>query len=221
MMKLLALSVRKITAQACERIARAAFLLALKRSKHVTAVHKANNFIMTDGLFLEQVRKVASEFPEVRLDDVIIDAMTAYLVRDPSRFDVIVTTHFYADILSDLASELSGSLGLAGSINANAETGLVCAQAQHGSAPDIEGQKIANPTSLILSAAMMLSWLGEQRGLPTFERAGAAIEAACDEVLVDPSHRTRDLGGTVNTADFGTLVAAEVADAPTANMSAA
>jgi 3-isopropylmalate dehydrogenase len=119
-----ALSIRKITAGACERIARAAFVLAMKRGRHVTAVHKANCFIITDGLFLEQVRKVAAGFPEVLLDEIIVDAMTAHLVRDPSRFDVIVATNFYADILSDLASELSGSLGLAGSINANAQTGL-------------------------------------------------------------------------------------------------
>ncbi|WP_349963220.1 isocitrate/isopropylmalate dehydrogenase family protein [Rhizobium sp. ZPR3] len=202
-----ALSVRKITAKACERIARQAFLLAMKRDKRVTAVHKANNFILTDGLFMKQVRKVAEEFPEVKLNDFIIDAMAAHLVRDPSRFDVIVTTNFYADILSDLASELSGSLGLAGSINANAELGLVCAQAQHGSAPDIQNQNIANPTSLILSAAMMLSWLGEQRGLPNFEAAGAEIERAVDEVLANPASRTRDLGGNVNTDAFGSLVA--------------
>lgn len=203
----IALSVRKITAHACERIARAAFELAMKRDKRVTAVHKANNFILTDGLFLQQVRKVAAEFPEVTLNDVIIDAMAAHLVRDPSRFDVIVTTNFYADILSDLASELSGSLGLAGSINANAEAGLVCAQAQHGSAPDIQGKNIANPTSLILSVAMMLSWLGEKRGLPNFEAAGAEIERAVDEVLTSPANRTRDLGGSVNTDAFGKLVA--------------
>ncbi len=205
-----ALSVRKITAPACERIARAAFEMAMKRGKHVTAVHKANNFIITDGLFLEQVRAVAKEFPEVRLDDVIIDAMAAHLVRDPSRYDVIVTTNFYADILSDLASELSGSLGLAGSINANAQTGLVCAQAQHGSAPDIQGQNVANPTSLILSAAMMLSWLGEQRGLPDFEAAGQAIHEAVDAVLLEPGNRTRDLGGSTNCDDFGRLVAEAV-----------
>ncbi|MBD9597463.1 MULTISPECIES: isocitrate/isopropylmalate dehydrogenase family protein [unclassified Ensifer] len=202
-----ALSVRKITAKACERIARQAFVLAMKRDKRVTAVHKANNFILTDGLFMKQVRKVAEEFPEVKLDDFIIDAMAAHLVRDPSRFDVIVTTNFYADILSDLASELSGSLGLAGSINANAELGLVCAQAQHGSAPDIQGKNIANPTSLILSVAMMLSWLGEQRKLPNFEAAGAEIERAVDEVLANPATRTRDLGGDVNTDAFGSLVA--------------
>ncbi|MFT4182762.1 MAG: isocitrate/isopropylmalate dehydrogenase family protein [Rhizobium sp.] len=202
-----ALSVRKITAQACERIARQAFILAMKRDKRVTAVHKANNFILTDGLFMKQVRKVAEEFPEVKLNDFIIDAMAAHLVRDPSRFDVIVTTNFYADILSDLASELSGSLGLAGSINANAELGLVCAQAQHGSAPDIQNKNIANPTSLILSVGMMLSWLGEQRKLANFEAAGAEIERAVDEVLANPASRTRDLGGNVNTDAFGTLVA--------------
>ncbi|MFJ1311510.1 isocitrate/isopropylmalate dehydrogenase family protein [Agrobacterium sp. P15N1-A] len=202
-----ALSVRKITASACERIARQAFILAMKRNKKVTAVHKANNFILTDGLFLQQVRKVAAEFPEVTLNEFIIDAMAAHLVRDPSRFDVIVATNFYSDILSDLASELSGSLGLAGSINANAETGLVCAQAQHGSAPDIQNQNIANPTSLILSVGMMLSWLGEQRGLPQFEAAGAEIERAVDEVLANPATRTRDLGGNVNTDAFGSAVA--------------
>jgi 3-isopropylmalate dehydrogenase len=206
----MALSVRKITAHACERIAREAFILAMRRSKHVTAVHKANNFILTDGLFLQQVRNVAAEFPEVRLSEIIIDAMAAYLVRDPSRFDVVVTTNFYADILSDLASELSGSLGLAGSINANAELGLVCAQAQHGSAPDIQNQNKANPTSLILSAAMMLSWIGEKRGLPHFEAAGAEIDRAVDEVLANPETRTPDLGGSLNTDAFGAAVARAV-----------
>ena len=205
-----ALSVRKITAGACERIGRAAFRLAMRRKKHVTAVHKAKNFILTDGLFLDQIRKVAAEFPDVRVDEVIVDAMAALIVRDPSQYDVIVTTNFYADILSDLASELSGSLGLAGSINANAETGLVCAQAQHGSAPDIQGKNIANPTSLILSAAMMLGWLGEQRGMQNFLDAGTAIDAAVDAVLTDPASRTRDLGGSVNTDAFGGLVAAAV-----------
>ncbi len=202
-----ALSVRKITGHACERIARAAFMLAMKRRRKVTAVHKANNFIITDGFFMEKVRQVHKEFPEVQLDDVIIDAMAAHLVRDPSRYDVIVSTNFYSDILSDLASELSGSLGLAGSINANAEQGLVCAQAQHGSAPDIQGKNIANPTSLILSAAMMLSWLGEQRRISALEAAGTGIEKAVDHVLADPASRTRDLGGSLNTDAFGQKVA--------------
>ncbi len=203
----MALSIRKITAHACERIARRAFELARSRRGHVTAVHKANNFLMSDGLFLREVRKVAEEFPDVRLDDAIVDAMAAYLVRDPARFDVIVTTNFYADILSDLASELSGGLGLAGSINANAETGHVCAQAQHGSAPDIEGQNIANPTSVILSVGMMLTWLGQRHGEDVWLTAGQADERAVDVVLDNPATRTRDLGGNVNTDAFGDHVA--------------
>ena len=156
-----ALSVRKITAHACERIARRAFELARKRKKLVTAVHKANVFRVTDGLYLDTVRAVAKEFPDVKLEEEIVDAMAAKLVRHPERYDVVLATNFYADILSDLASELSGSLGLAGSVNAG-ET-LCAAQAQHGSAPDIAGQDKANPTSLILSAAMLLEWLGAKR----------------------------------------------------------
>jgi 3-isopropylmalate dehydrogenase len=206
----MALSVRKITAHACARIARAAFVLARKRRRQVAAVHQANNFSLTDGLFLDQVRKVAQDFPDVALEEVIVDAMAAHIVRAPARFDVIVTTNLYADILSDLASELAGGLGLAGSINANSETGLVCAQAQHGSAPDIAGKNIANPVSLILSAAMMLAWLGEQRGLPALAAAGEAIEKSVDLVLSDPASRTRDLGVTMTTDAFVSAVAAAV-----------
>lgn len=206
----IALSVRKITRASCMRICRQAFILAMQRRKKVVAIHKANSFLMTDGLFLECFYEVAKDFPEVETDDKIVDAFAALLVRQPEIYDLVVTTNFYADILSDLASELSGSLGLAGSINANAETGLVCAQAQHGSAPDIEGQNIANPTSLILSAAMMLSWLGEQRSIDKLMTAGDAISKAVDEVLDDPAKRTRDLGGSVNCDTFGTYVAEAV-----------
>ena len=207
----MALSVRKITRQSSERICREAFRLAMQRRRKVAAIHKANSFLMTDGLFLECFRKVAGEFPEVETETVIVDAMAALLVRQPQKYDVVVATNFYGDILSDLASELSGSLGLAGSINANAETGLVCAQAQHGSAPDIQGRNIANPTSLILSAAMMLSWLGERRGVARLAEAGGAIQTAVDVVLQDPANRTRDLGGTVSTDEFGRRVAGAVA----------
>ncbi len=195
-----ALSLRKITAPACRRIAEVAFELARKRRRKITAVHKANAFILTDGLFLAEVRKVAERFPDVELDEIIVDAMAAWLVRDAARFDVIVATNFYGDILSDLASELSGSLGLAGSINAG--TDLVAAQAQHGSAPDIAGQDQANPTSLILSAAMMLDWLGEKRGQPALREAAAAIEHATDRALAAPSTRTADLGGPLGTRAF-------------------
>ena len=203
----MALSVRKITRHGSMRICREAFKLAMQRKKKVAAIHKANSFLMTDGLFLECFRSVAQDYPEVETEELIVDAFAALLVRKPETYDVVVATNFYGDILSDLASELSGSLGLAGSINANAETGLCCAQAQHGSAPDIAGQNIANPTSLILSAAMMLSWLGEQRGEQNLMSAGTAITEAVDAVLDNPENRTRDLGGSVNTDQFGYLVA--------------
>ncbi|MFY0681629.1 MAG: isocitrate/isopropylmalate dehydrogenase family protein [Thalassovita sp.] len=207
----MALSVRKITRNGSTRICREAFKLAMQRNKKVAAIHKANSFLMTDGLFLECFREVAKEFPEVETEELIVDAFAALLVRKPETYDVVVATNFYGDILSDLASELSGSLGLAGSINANAETGLCCAQAQHGSAPDIQGQNVANPTSLILSAAMMLTWLGEQRGVAKLMQAGQAIAEAVDAVIDVPANRTRDLGGSVNTDAFGRLVAQAVA----------
>src|SRR4029453_2831171 len=142
----MALSTRKITRHCSERIARRAFELAMKRRRKVTAIHKANSFHMTDGLFLECVRHVARDFPDAQLDDLLVDASTAHLIRNPERFDVLVATNFYGDILSDLASELSGSLGLAGSIMAS-DT-LCCAQAQHGSAPSLAGKDIANTTSM-------------------------------------------------------------------------
>jgi isocitrate/isopropylmalate dehydrogenase len=204
----IAMSLRKITAPACERIARRAFELARKRRRKLTAVHKANNFILTDGLFLREVRKVAADFPDVALEEVIVDAMAALLVRDPARFDVIVATNFYADILSDLASELSGSLGLAGAINAGES--LCAAQAQHGSAPDIAGQDRANPTSLVLSAAMLLAWLGERHSSAPLAQAARAIERAVDATLADPSRRTADLGGRLGTRAFGAALAAAI-----------
>ena len=200
-----AMSLRKVTAKGCERIARAGFELAMKRKKKLTAVHKANVLKVCDGLFLRAVRKVAKEFPEVELDDVLVDAMAAYLVRDPSRFDVVLATNMYGDILSDLASELSGSLGLAGSTMAS-ETNCF-AQAQHGSAPDIAGQDRANPTSLILSIAMLLQWLGEKHERDDLHGAAGSIDEAVNTALAGPSTRTADLGGTMGTKAFGEHVA--------------
>ncbi|MCP5054041.1 MAG: isocitrate/isopropylmalate dehydrogenase family protein [bacterium] len=196
----MALSVRKITAFACERIARRAFELARRRRKKVTAVHKVNTMTLCDGLFLREVRKVAQDFPDCQLEEILIDTMAALLVREPARFDVICATNFYGDILSDLASELTGSLGLGGSINAGDTQ--CAAQAQHGSAPDIAGQDRANPTSLILSAAMMLQWLGEKRNEPPLTEAANLIQNAVDATLKNPDTRTKDLGGQLGTIAF-------------------
>ncbi|MDB6050884.1 MAG: 3-isopropylmalate dehydrogenase [Pseudomonas sp.] len=201
----MALSTRKITRHCSERIARRAFELAMKRNKKVTAIHKANSFHMTDGLFLEAVRHVAQDFPEVQLDDLLVDASTAHLVRTPERFDVLVATNFYGDIISDLASELSGSLGLAGSMMASDVH--CCAQAQHGSAPDIAGKDIANPVSMILSVAMLLQWMGEQRNNGDLLAAAAEMDRAIDVVLESPEKRTPDLGGKLGTKAFGEEVA--------------
>ncbi|MCF1595123.1 isocitrate/isopropylmalate dehydrogenase family protein [Streptomyces muensis] len=195
-----ALSLRKVTAHASRRVARAAFELARTRRGKVTAVHKANVVKLSDGLFLREVRKVAAEFPDVELEELIVDATAALLIRSPQRFDVIVTTNMFGDILSDEACELSGSLGLGGSVNAS---DILCvAQAQHGSAPDIAGQGIANPTSLILSAAMLLDWRGRRDDDERLIRAAELISDAVDTVLDDPATRTRDLGGTLGTAAF-------------------
>lgn len=195
-----AISMRKVTAKAIERIARVSFDLARIRRKKVTAVHKANAFVLTDGLFLREVRKVAAAYPDVVLEEVLVDAMAALLVRDAGRYDVICTTNFYGDTLSDLASELSGSLGLAGSLNAG--THHAAAQAQHGSAPDIAGTDKANPTSMILSTAMLLRWHGERSGDTRYVESAATIEAVIDRVIGDPSTCTGDLGGPLGTQEF-------------------
>ncbi len=201
----IAISLRKVTRRASQRIARRSYELAAKRRGKVTVIHKANAFRISDGLFLEAVRQVAADFPTIETEEVIVDAMAALLVRDPAQFDVVCATNFHADILSDLASELSGGLGLAGSINAGDD--LCCAQAQHGSAPDIAGQDRANPTSLILSAAMLLDWLGSRHGRTEFTEAAAAIESAVDTALSRPETRTPDLGGALGTQAFAAQVA--------------
>ncbi|MFK0007827.1 isocitrate/isopropylmalate dehydrogenase family protein [Paenarthrobacter sp. NPDC090520] len=202
----MALSVRKVTAKASERVARAAFEIAQGRNKKVTAVHKANVVKLSDGLFLREVRKVAAEFPDVQLEELIVDAAAALLIRKPHEFDVIVTTNMFGDILSDEASELSGSLGLGGSLNAGHNIGV--AQAQHGSAPDIANQGIANPTSLILSAAMLLDWRGRRDNNPALIAAAADIEIAVETVLANPLTRTGDIGGSLGTREFADEVIA-------------
>jgi 3-isopropylmalate dehydrogenase len=196
----LALSVRKVSAHASRRIAQAAFRLARRRRRKVTAVHKANVLKTTEGLFLREVRGVAQDYPDVAYDEQLVDSMAALLVRDAARFDVVVTTNMFGDILSDEAAELSGSLGLASSINAG--DAHCMAQAQHGSAPDIAGRDVANPCSLLLSAGMLLGWLGERHGAENFLRAQVALEGALASLLREPEARTRDLGGPLGTRAF-------------------
>jgi 3-isopropylmalate dehydrogenase len=205
----LALSLRKISAHASRRIAQTAFRLARTRRRKVTAVHKANVLKLTEGLFLREVRAVAGDFSDVAYEEQLVDSMAAALVRDAARFDVVLTTNMYGDILSDEAAELSGSLGLAGSLNAG--DAHCMAQAQHGSAPDIAGKDIANPCSLLISAGMLLGWLGEKRAAENFLRAQAALEAALAALMREPATRTRDLDGPLGTRAFGEAVLDQLA----------
>ena len=205
-----AISLRRITRKCCERIARAAFELAMTRDKHVSIVHKANVLKIADGMFIDICHEVGREFPEVRVDDFIVDAMMAHVVRAPDRFDVIVTTNMFGDILSDLTAELSGSLGLGGSLNAGDQYAMW--QAAHGSAPDIAGQDIANPFSLVLSAAMLLSWHARKTGRAAFQTAADAMFEGVG-AAIKAKEATRDVGGELGTRETGRLLAQRIAQA--------
>lgn len=195
-----AIAMRRITRTASIRIAETAFRMALRRNHHVTAVHKSNVLRVTDGLYLECVRETASRYPGVRYDEQLVDAMAALLVRDPGMFDVIVTPNMFGDILSDEASEIAGSIGMAESLNVGDR--YLMAQAQHGSAPDIADKDIVNPCSLIGSTAMMLELLGQRRGEEALVQAGHVIHRSIDLQIAKPSGRTRDLGGVLGTTRF-------------------
>ncbi|WP_214110130.1 isocitrate/isopropylmalate dehydrogenase family protein [Acrocarpospora catenulata] len=196
-----------ITRPAVERIAVAAFELAARRRGKLTIVHKANVLKLTTGMFRDVCREVAARYPDVEVDDFHIDAMTVHLVRRANDFDVIVTENMFGDILSDLAGEIAGSLGIAPSINASHERAM--AQAAHGSAPDIAGQDVANPIAMILSSAMLLDWLGARHQDAALTQAAALIEAAVAGT-VRAGTRTRDMGGTAGTREFAEAVAADL-----------
>jgi 3-isopropylmalate dehydrogenase len=210
------ISLRRITRHCCERIAQAACRLAMKRRKHLTIVHKSNVLKIGDGMFLDICREVARGFPELVVDDILVDAMMAHVVRQPDRFDVIVATNMFGDILSDLTAELSGSLGLGGSLNVGSDFAM--AQAAHGSAPDIAGRDIANPISL-LSAALLLAWHGEARGEARYEAAAAAIEHAV-AVAMQTGRATKDVGGDLGTAATAAAIV-EILQSDAADASAA
>jgi len=193
-------SLRRITRLCCERIARSAFELAMTRRKHVTVVHKANVLRLGDGMFIDSCRLIGQEFPEVQIEEIIVDAMMAHVVRTPERFDVLVTTNMFGDILSDLTAELAGSLGMAASINA-AEN-FAMAQAAHGSAPDIAGQNIANPFSQIGSVAMLLTWYSQRKGMPEYLEVAQRLEAAMVKTIRE-GKVTRDMGGALGTDAVG------------------
>jgi len=190
-------SLKIITAEASTRIAEFAFQYARRHGRsRVTAIHKANIMKLGDGLFLDSVRTVAAKYPEIRFDDRIIDAVCMHLVLKPEQFDVLVLPNLYGDIVSDLCAGLVGGLGVVP--GANIGTDCAVFEAVHGTAPDIAGQDVANPTALLLSALLMLVHVGESD-------AAARIRAALHTVLAEGT-ATRDLGGTASTTTFADAI---------------
>ncbi len=194
----MAQAIKVITRPGCQRLCDFAFDMAVKQGrKRVTAIHKANIMKLADGLFLEEFYKSAEKFPQIKADDIIVDNCCMQLVTKPEQFDVLVTENLYGDIVSDLCAGLVGGLGLAPGAN----IGEKCAvfEAVHGSAPDIAGKGIANPTALLFSALMMLRHLGEN------DRA-TAIGRAVLKVFVEGKHLTGDLGGSATTEEYTNAV---------------
>jgi isocitrate dehydrogenase (NAD+) len=192
-------SLKIITERASTRIAHFAFQHARRhRRTRVTAIHKANIMKLSDGLFLESSRRVAREYPEIKYDERIVDAACMQLVMFPEKFDVLLLPNLYGDIVSDLCAGLVGGLGVVGAANLGSEIGVF--EAVHGSAPDIAGKGVANPTALLLSAVLMLRHIDEAA-------AADRIMQALGRVLSDGQVRTRDLGGTASTMDFADAIA--------------
>ncbi|HMC57543.1 MAG TPA: isocitrate dehydrogenase (NAD(+)) [Gemmatimonadaceae bacterium] len=192
-------SLKIITERASTRIAHFAFLHARRNSRRkVTSIHKANIMKLSDGLFLESVRRVAREYTDITYDERIVDAACMQLVMSPGQFDVLVLPNLYGDIVSDLCAGLVGGLGVVGAANLGTEIGVF--EAVHGSAPDIAGKNLANPTALLLSAVLMLRHIDEPA-------AADRIMQALGTVLTTGTVRTRDLGGTASTMEFADAVA--------------
>ena len=191
-------SLKIITERASTRIAEFAFGYAQRHGrKKVTAIHKANIMKLGDGLFLESVRAVARRFPNLTYDEKIVDAACMHLVMNPGQFDVLVMPNLYGDIVSDLCAGLVGGLGVVGAANLGTEMGVF--EAVHGSAPDIAGHNVANPTALLLSAVLMLVHIDERA-------AADAVMTALRRVLAAGKVRTRDLGGAASTSEFADAV---------------
>lgn len=193
-------SIKVITRSASERIVKQAFDFAVSHQRRrVTVVTKANIMKLTDGLFLEVAREVAKAYPTIEFTEILVDNMAMQLVINPQQFDVIVTENLYGDILSDLMAGLVGGLGIIP--GANLGRNMAIFEAVHGSAPDIAGKDLANPTALILSACLMLEHLNESE-------AASRIRQALDQVLSHPDNFTRDLGGHIGTTAFTNLILA-------------
>ena len=203
------ISSRVITRKGANRVAREAFELARTRPrKTVTAAHKEPVYRLACGMFAEECRKVAAEFPDVTFNEAMIDTISMKLVMKPQQYDVVVTTNQFGDILSDIGAGLVGGLGLAPGLCVGHDQAM--AQATHGSAPDIAGQAIANPYAMIMSGQMLLGWLARKHAEPKAAEAAALIETAVGRVLEEGRTLTPDLGGSASTQAMGDAIAAAV-----------
>ena len=206
-----AVAMRIITEKASKRIAKHAFQTAIQRNgkKRVTCVHKSNVMRKTDGLFSKSCESIAKEFPDIKFDQMYVDACSMNLIRQPQEFDVIVTTNLFGDILSDESSQVVGGLGMAPAANIGDNFGLF--EPVHGAAFDIAGKQIANPTSFILSIKMMLEWLGNKNNDQNSSNAARILE---DTVLniVKSGAATKDIGGTMSTREFTKEVTNRLSD---------
>jgi Isocitrate/isopropylmalate dehydrogenase len=200
---------RVITRKNCERIAKRAFETARLRNgkKKVTAIHKANVMRVTDGLFKKVCAETAKQYPDIAYNDMYVDSASMHLIRKPEDFDVLCTCNMFGDILSDEAAQLIGGLGMAPGANIGDNFALF--EPIHGCAPDIAGKHIANPISMILSAKMMLDWLGEKYHDENCVKAGAAIEAATIKTLASGTV-VPDLGGKASTESMAEAIAAAI-----------
>jgi 3-isopropylmalate dehydrogenase len=202
-------AMRVITRKGSQRVAREAFELARSRPrKKVTAAHKEPVYRLACGMFAEECRKVAREYPDVAFEEMMIDSTSMKLVMEPQRFDVVVTTNQFGDILSDIGAGLVGGLGLAPGLCVGERQAM--AQATHGSAPDIAGRNIANPYAMIVSGQMLLAWLGRKHREPKATAAAQGILAAATKVIAERKDLTRDLGGAASTQEMGDAIAGAI-----------
>jgi isocitrate dehydrogenase (NAD+) len=191
-------SLKIITEKASTRIAKFAFEFAKRHGrKKIHAIHKANIMKLSDGLFLKSVRAVAAQFPAIEYKELIVDNACMQIVMDPLQFDMLLLPNLYGDVMSDLAAGLVGGLGVVPSANIGDECAMF--EAVHGTAPDIAGKGFANPTALLMSAALMLDHLGEQK-------ASERVQNALEEVYRQARHTTRDVGGKAGTEEFADAV---------------
>ncbi len=203
-------AMRVITRKGSNRVAREAFEMARTRKrKKVTAAHKEPVYRLACGMFAEECRKVAREFPDVTFEEMMIDSISMKLVTAPQQFDVVVTTNQFGDILTDIGAGLVGGLGLAPGLGVGETQAM--AQATHGSAPDIAGRNIANPYAMIISGQMLLAWLGRKHDEPKATAAADRILAAVTQVIAEAKHLTRDIGGEASTQQMGDAIATAVA----------